>query len=217
MTRTSVCSKDCLLEGLEPNKLPPSDLYDNPREFLNPRYGLFAICRGRLACEWGAGLEHTCLEILGPGEIWEGWSCAAGECRAWPLEEVQGHWIKRTDWLELLRIPTIEERFWEYMRKKSQRQHEWQLVLARGSVRARVAWQLLDLAERFGELDEATEEIFVAISLTRTQQAQLCGASRARVGEALDEFTDKRWLVCGSRGFWVRDKAALQQQSREAF
>lgn len=105
----------------------------------------------------------------------------------------------------------------EHLRKRLQRQHEWQLVLARGSVRARVAWQLLDLAERFGEQDERTGEVFVAIALTQRQKAQLCGASRARVWQALEEFTSKRWLICSSWGFWVRDKEALRQQSREAF
>lgn len=60
-----------------------------------------------------------------------------------------------------------------------------------------------------------TGEIFVEIHLTQTQQGQLCGASRARVWEALEEFTNKRWLVCGSQGFLVRDEEALRRQSRE--
>lgn len=97
MTHASVCSKDCLLEGLDTTKLPPPELYNDPEEFLNPYRGLFAICRGQLICEWGFEPERTCLEILGPGDIWEGWSCTAGECRAWASEELQGHWIKRAD------------------------------------------------------------------------------------------------------------------------
>ncbi|MCS7197289.1 MAG: IPTL-CTERM sorting domain-containing protein [Candidatus Bipolaricaulota bacterium] len=68
MTRAPGCGKDCLLEGLASDKLPPSELYDDPEEFLNPKNGLFAICRGGLVCEWGSGPEHTCLEILGFGD-----------------------------------------------------------------------------------------------------------------------------------------------------
>lgn len=215
MTHASVCSKDCLLEGLDPTKLPPPELYNDPEEFLNPKRGLFAICRGQLVCEWGSEPEHTCLEILGPGDIWEGWSCMAGECRAWAQGEVQGHWLERANWLELMRIPKIEERFVEHLRQRAQRQHEWQLVLARGSVRARVAWQVVDLAERFGERDERTQEIFVPVHLTQKDEAALVGATRARVGEVLREFERKRWLVWGSQGFLVRRLEALREQSRE--
>ncbi len=39
MTHASVCSKDCLLEGLDTTKLPPPELYNDPEEFLNPHKG----------------------------------------------------------------------------------------------------------------------------------------------------------------------------------
>ncbi|MCL6641713.1 MAG: helix-turn-helix domain-containing protein [Candidatus Bipolaricaulota bacterium] len=100
-------------------------------------------------------------------------------------------------------------------RQRSRRLHEWHLVLARGSVRARLAWQLIDLAQRFGEREERTQEVFVPICLTQEQQAQLIGATRARLWEALREFERKRWLVCGPEGFWVRDEGALRRQSFE--
>ncbi len=210
---TERCAKGCLLEGITPTNLQTSCSY-HQGEQISPKRDLFIICRGPVSWTWG--LEGKgCLEILGPGEIWECEGKGQGQLRA--LGEVRGHWLKREQWLELLLIPTVEERFLSYMRKKLQQQHEWQLVLARGSVRARVAWQLLDLAERFGEWDARTGETFVEIHLTQAQQAQLCGASRARVWQALEEFTSKRWLICSSRGFWVRDKEALRQQSREAF
>jgi CRP-like cAMP-binding protein len=128
---------------------------------------------------------------------------------------VQGRWLGRGQWLELLRHPAVQERFLEYTRRRWQRQREWQLVLAYGSVRARVAWQLTDLAQCFGERDEQKQEIFVPVNLTQEQQAQLVGATRARVCEALREFERKRWLICGHEGFLVRDEGALRQQSLE--
>jgi CRP-like cAMP-binding protein len=123
--------------------------------------------------------------------------------------------LGRGQWLELLRHPAVQERFLEYTRRRWQRQREWQLVLGYGSVRARVAWQLTDLAQRFGERDEQKQEIFVPVNLTQEQQAQLVGATRARVCEALREFERKRWLVCGHEGFLVRDEGVLRQQSLE--
>lgn len=215
MTQASVCEKNCWLEGinLAQRDLPCSSYSVGER--LDPDKGLFLICRGPVGCLWGSGPERSCLEILGAGDMWEGWSCASGGCQAWAFGEVRGHWIKETRWLELLRDPVVEERFVRSLRQRQRRQHEWQLVLARGSIRARVAWQLLDLAERFGERDARTGEIFVGIHLTQTQQAQLCGSVRSQVWEALRGFEGQRWVICSPQGFWVRDEGALRKQSFE--
>jgi CRP-like cAMP-binding protein len=130
---------------------------------------------------------------------------------------VCGHWVKRAQWLELLRNPIAEERLVNCMCQRLRRQREWQLVLAHGSVRARLAWQLVDLAQHFGEREGQTQEIFVPIVLTQEQQAQLIGATRARLWEARREFEHNRWLICGPEGFWVRNEEALQRQSLEEF
>lgn len=208
----TACKVGCLLERVPLQQLPPHKVYQ-PEERINAKESVFVICQGSVVCSWGHMSERRCLEILGPGDIWEEWTC--GECEAWALEEVRGHWIEHARWLELLCNPTITERFVRSERRRLQRLHEWQLVLARGSVRARVAWQMLDLAQRLGERDERTQEIFVPVHLTQGQQAQLVGATRARVWEALREFERRRWLVCGHGGFWVRDEGALKQQSLE--
>ncbi|MFN4218990.1 MAG: hypothetical protein ACK4HB_06905, partial [Candidatus Bipolaricaulia bacterium] len=145
MISASACGKGCLLEGIAPTN-PLTCCSYHKEEQIIPKRDLFVICRGLIIWTWGSG-EKSCLEILGPGEIWECEAEGQGQLQA--LGEVQGHWLKREQWREFLHIPTVEERFLSYMRKRLQKQHEWQLVLARGSVRARVAWQLLDLAERF--------------------------------------------------------------------
>ncbi len=208
VTRTQGCTKDCLLEGIDPAQLQARCSY-HLGEHLHAQNGLFVICRGPVGCLWGSE-EKSCLEILGPGDLWE------GGCQAQVLGEVQGHWIEQERWLELLHDnPIVEVRFMGYVRRRLQRLHEWQLMLARGSVRGRVAWQLTDLAQRFGERDARTGEVFVPIVLTQQQQAQLCGATRARVCEVLREFEHKRLLICGRDGFWVRDPEALKRQSYE--
>jgi len=203
-----------VLEGVSPQKLPLCQVYHRG-ERIAPKDSIFLICRGLLGCLWGPEPKRSCLEILGPGDVWEGWKCAARECQAWALGEVRGYSLHRAQWLELLRNPIVEERFVSHEQERLRRLHEWQLLLARGSVRARLAWQLVDLAQRFGERDEQTQEIFVPIALTQEQQAQLIGATRARLWEARREFEHKRWLVCGPEGFWVRDEGALQQRSLE--
>jgi hypothetical protein len=89
--------------------------------------------------------------------------------------------------------------------------------LGAGSVAGAAGLAPVDLAQRFGERDEQTKEIFVPIALTQEQQAQLIGATRARLWEARREFEHKRWLICGPEGFWVRNEEALRRQSLEAF
>lgn len=208
-----VCRAGCLLEGVPPQELPPYRTYQAGQELSLNTEDVFIICQGLVECLWQYSLlqgAKRILEILGPGDIYEG-----GRCEVRALEEVRGCQLGRVEWLKLLRHPSVQERFLSYQHSYWQRQHEWQLVLARGSVRARVAWQLMDLARRFGERDERTGEIFVPIALTQEQQAQLCGSVRSAVWEVLHSFTKKRWLVCGPQGFWVRDEGALQQQSRE--
>lgn len=208
------CRVGCLLERVPSQQLPPYKVYQ-PEERINSKESVFVICQGLVACSWGHMSERRCLEILGSGDIWGKWTCAAGEGETWALGEVRGRWIGHPQWSALLGQPLVQERFLSYQQRHWQRQHEWQLVLAYGSVRARLAWQVLDLARRFGERDEATKEIFVLVHLTQQRWAQLVGASRTRLWEALVEFERKRWLVCGHEGFWVRDAGALRQQSHE--
>ncbi len=210
--KTPCCRSGCLLERVPSQQLPLYRVYQFG-ERIAPEGIVFVICQGLVACSWGCMPEKRCLKIFGPGEIWEEGAYGENELRA--IGEARGRWVSQAKWLEVLRDPISEERFLDYHQRCWRRQHEWQLVLARGSVRARVAWQMLDLAQRFGKRDERTQEIFVPVHLTLEQQAQLVGATRARLWEALREFERKKWLVCGHESFLVCDEEALRQQSRE--
>jgi len=214
----SDCGAGCLLKGISLQGLPPYSRYQAGQE-LGAKEGTFLICQGHVGFCWRHSPTKCLLEIYGPRDFiaWERVESDGGCYRVEALGEVQGRWLERRQWLELLRHPAVQERFLEYTRRRWQRQREWQLVLAHGSVRARLAWHLVDLAQRFGERDEQTKEIFVPIALTQEQQAQLIGATRARLWEARREFEHKRWLICGPEGFWVRNEEALRQQSLEKF
>jgi hypothetical protein len=151
-----------------------------------PKMAFFLICRGPLGVLVGARTGAELLRDSRPGgcvgEL--GVRCEGVPGRG-PWGRFGGYSLQRAQWLELLRNPIVEERLVNCMCQRSRRQSEWQLVLARGSVRARLAWHLVDLAQRFGERDEQTKEIFVPIALTQEQQAQLIGATRgAAVGGA---------------------------------
>jgi|GEM_PF-1382305 len=178
---------------------------------------IFLLCTGLIGRWWGQGeLEKHCLEILGPGD-WLGsecWQDDAWICRAYSLTDTSGWWVSEAQWLALLRHPGVLERFWRRQNQRLQDLHCWQVLLARGSVRARVAWQLLHLAERFGQASQ-TGEIFVAVHLTHEQQAMLVGATRPMVWKALQHFQQQGWLVCALSGFWIKNKEALISVSYE--
>lgn len=221
----AVCSPECLLYGLRAAEFPAP-------AFQHVRYAthetlfhrddpcsrrIFLICSGIVGCFWGERRpEKRCLEIRGPHD-WVGaecWGHKVWTCEARTLKDVSGWWIEQDEWLKLIRRWEVHDRYWKREIEHLRRLHEWQVVLAHGSVRARVAWQLLQLAERFGRA--GSEGIFVPLYLTQEQQAELAGATRPRVSMAIEHFQGQGWLSCERTGFWIKDREALAKQSRES-
>ncbi len=174
------------------------------------------ICKGLVGCLWGERRpEKRSLEVLGPGDWLGSECCRQGEegCEARALTWISGWWVRAAEWFELVRRPWIQERFLQRQSERLYQLHSWQVVLAHGSVRARMAWQLLQLAGRFGE--SKPEGLFVPLYLTQEQQAELAGATRPRVWMAVKHFQDQGWLSWQADGFWIKDREALTKQSRE--
>jgi CRP/FNR family cyclic AMP-dependent transcriptional regulator len=214
------CHPECLLHSLslEERREPAFRHLCYARRDLLCKRGdschqrVYVICQGAIGCYWGE-LGKQYLEILGVGD-WIGeeycsngvWAC---EIRA--LTDVAGWWIEQAKWREVLRsVQELYERRWT---ERDQKRHEWEVVLAYGSVRARVAWQLLALAKRWGE--SSPRGIWVPLPLTQEQQAKLVGAARQTVTQVLEYFYKQGWIECEHRGFWIRDLARLVEQSHE--
>jgi CRP-like cAMP-binding protein len=172
------------------------------------------ICQGAVGIYWGE-LEKQRLEILGAGNwIGEGyWSNGVWACEVRALTEVAGWWIEQAKWRELLRSVAVQELYERRRAEQDRERHEWEVVLAHGSVRARLAWQFLDLAKRFGE--SRPGGIWIALPLTQEQQAKLVGAARQTVAQALKHFYEQGWVKCEHRGFWVCHRVKLVEQSYE--
>ncbi len=75
-------------------------------------------------------------------------------------------------------------------------------------VQGRVANALLDFAARFGEPRGST--VLVAHRLTQVQLAQLVGASRERVNQALSDFASRGWLRLEPRSVVLTDLLGLR-------
>ncbi len=79
-------------------------------------------------------------------------------------------------------------------------------------VPGRVAKNLLDLAERFGERDNAG--LHVHHDLTQEELAQLVGASRETVNKALADFAARGWLQISARSVLILDTERLRRRAR---
>lgn len=79
-------------------------------------------------------------------------------------------------------------------------------------VPGRVAKQLLELADRFGE--ERDGRLVVRHELTQEELAQLVGASRETVNKALADFATRGWLRLEPRAVVILDKGRLQGRVR---
>jgi len=177
---------------------------------------VFLIRQGLVGTFWGGRRQgKRYLEILGPGDPL-GAECRCNEawaCQAQTLTQVEGWWLKEEGWLALLRQRGLLERFRQRRMDQLRRFYAWGELLAYGSVRARVAWRLLDLAERFGR--DAGGRVFVPLHMTQERCAELVGATRPVVARALQYFQEQGWVILGQEGFEVSDRKALKEQSLE--
>jgi CRP/FNR family transcriptional regulator, cyclic AMP receptor protein len=79
-------------------------------------------------------------------------------------------------------------------------------------VPGRVAKNLLDLADRFGEQER--DGLHVHHDLTQEELAQLVGASRETVNKALADFAARGWLQISARSVLILDTERLRKRAR---
>jgi CRP/FNR family transcriptional regulator len=79
-------------------------------------------------------------------------------------------------------------------------------------VPGRVAKNLLDLADRFGEQEK--DGLHVHHDLTQEELAQLVGASRETVNKALADFAARGWLQISARSVLILDVDRLRKRAR---
>lgn len=79
-----------------------------------------------------------------------------------------------------------------------------------GDVPSRLAFILIDLAERFGVEDPTTGHIVVRHDLTQLELAQAVGSSRETVNKALTDFTQREWITARPRTVTILDLEKLR-------
>ena len=112
----------------------------------------------------------------------------------------------------LLERPEVSMYMLQALARRLRRANDVVADLVFTDVPGRVAKNLLDLADRFGEQER--DGLHVHHDLTQEELAQLVGASRETVNKALADFAARGWLQISARSVLILDTERLRKRAR---
>jgi CRP/FNR family cyclic AMP-dependent transcriptional regulator len=178
---------------------------------------LYVVLDGKIKLTRAAvdGRENL-LSVLGPGEMFGELSLFDPRPRTSSASAVTdatlaalGHDALRP-WL--LERPEVSMHMLQALAGRWGRPHDVTADLVFTDVPGRVAKNLLDLADRFGEQER--DGLHVHHDLTQEELAQLVGASRETVNKALADFAARGWLQISARSVLILDTERLRKRAR---
>jgi len=163
------------------------------------------------------GREVT-LSLLGPGELIGELALLDHGGRSADvvvLEAADLFWFSRTSFQSLRReLPRFEDNLLAILVRRLRFANAQIEALATLDVFGRVAWQVLALAETYGQ-PAPGGGVFIPLRLTQTELAGLVGATRVRVNQALGEFKRRGVLTeDAAHRITLLDPAALDPYCR---
>ncbi|MEN4479702.1 Crp/Fnr family transcriptional regulator [Mycolicibacterium cosmeticum] len=172
----------------------------------------------KMSCTVAHGSEVV-RDVKGPGDV-------VGELSIFDPgprgESATCQTLVRTGWLtgsSLRRLahrhPDLTQRWLQALSRQVQERESEIADVVVADVATRVARQIVVLADRFGQHVDPTVHVYH--SLTRHEFAQLAGARREAVSQALAKFVERGWLVTTPGGFDVYDLDALRRRAQGAF
>jgi len=108
--------------------------------------------------------------------------------------------------------PEVAQALLKALAQRLRRTNEAMSDLVFSDVPGRVAKALLDLGEKFGEVEG--DGLRVTHDMTQEELAQLVGASRETVNKALADFASRGWLTLEPRSVLLLDVDRLQRRAR---
>ena len=160
--------------------------------------------------------RESLLAVLGPGEVFGELSLFDPGPRTATATAVTdtvvvglGHADLRP-WLT--GRPEVAESLLPALAQRLRRTNEALADLVFSDVPGRVAKQLLDLADKFGQ--PGPDGVLVHHDLTQEELAQLVGASRETVNKALADFTQRGWVEVDQRQVLLIDMERLARRAR---
>jgi CRP/FNR family transcriptional regulator, cyclic AMP receptor protein len=178
---------------------------------------LYVVLDGKIKLTRAAtdGRENL-WQVLGPGEMFGELSLFDPRPRTSTASAVTdatvaalGHDALRP-WL--LERPEVSMHMLQALARRLRRANDVTADLVFTDVPGRVAKNLLDLADRFGEQD--SDGLHVHHDLTQEELAQLVGASRETVNKALADFAARGWLQISARSVLILDPERLRRRAR---
>lgn len=184
-----------------------------------PARDLFLVVEGKVKLSrpsHGTTASHreSLLWLMGPGDMFGELSLVDGGTRSTTATTLTS--------ASLLRVPGPE------LNSLVETQHDVALALlgrlserlrrsddatahfVTGGISSRLAFILLDLAERFGRRDPASGHLVVTHDLTQQDLAQAVGSSRETVSKVLAEFAQRGWITVGSKSVIVMSLKGLR-------
>ncbi len=160
--------------------------------------------------------RESLLAVLGPGEVFGELSLFDPGPRTATATAVTdtvvvglGHTDLRP-WLT--GRPEVAEALLQALAQRLRRTNEALADLVFSDVPGRVAKQLLELADKFGQ--PGPDGVLVQHDLTQEELAQLVGASRETVNKALADFTQRGWIEVDQRQVLLLDMERLARRAR---
>ena len=178
---------------------------------------LYVVVSGKvkLGRSGSAGRENL-LAVLGPGQMFGELSLfdpgprsttatAVTSCEIRTLEhDVLMGWLAGR--------PEVAQGLLAQLAGRLRRANDVVSDLVFSDVPGRVAKQLLELAQRFG--DPRDDGVHVHHDLTQEELAQLVGASRETVNKALADFAARGWIRLEPRSVTILDVERVERRAR---
>ncbi len=178
---------------------------------------LYVVIEGKMKLTRAAadGRENL-LSVVGPGEMFGELSLFDPRPRTSSASAVTDAALASLKHEAL--IPWLRERpdvslhMLRQLARRLRRANDVNANLVFTDVPGRVAKNLLDLAERFG--NQESDGLHVHHDLTQEELAQLVGASRETVNKALADFAARGWLQISARSVLILDQERLRKRAR---
>ncbi len=160
----------------------------------------------------------TVRSLLGPGDIIDAPAAFDGSphgCTATCQTLVRTASLSSSAVQRLLRHrPALAQRWLQALAQEIRAREQDIALLASGDIAARVARELVALAEHLGNLVDGVWH--VDHTLTRQEFAELVGAPKEPVGKALANFVAHGWIVTGPGRFEITDIDQLRRRAAAA-
>lgn len=178
---------------------------------------LYVVVAGKikLGRSGSAGRENL-LAVIGPGQMFGELSVFDPGPRSTTATAVTACEIRTLEHDELMGWlsgrPEVALGLLSQLASRLRRAHDGVADLVFSDVPGRVAKQLLELANRFGERRE--DGVHVHHDLTQEELAQLVGASRETVNKALADFAARGWIRLEPRSVTILDVERVGRRAR---